>query len=113
MKNPIYFSVFFLFGPVCFAGHWTGILVDQACVDRIMNLKQPIGAFRTMNLQCPVNNSTTSFSVILHDGRILKLNRAGSGQAVEAIHNVNPQTWVTVAGTLRGKTIDVQSLNLK
>jgi hypothetical protein len=113
MKNPISFCVFFLFGSFCFVGTWTGVLVDQTCVHGIMTYKTPIAAYRTMNQTCSVNNSTRSFGLILPGGELLQLNRTGNGDAAETIHNIDPQTPVIITGTLHGKTIDVQSLDLK
>lgn len=112
MKRPIYFCLFFLLASVCFAGNWTGVLVDQDCVQRIMAYKTPIVEYRTMNHTCSVNNSTRSFGLILPRGELLKLDRKGNGDAAEAIHNMDPQTPVTITGTLHGRTIEVQSLDL-
>lgn len=108
----------------CLAESWTGKLVDSSCMDRQGNTtpserEQPNQL--KMASACAPTRSTTTFGIELQDGRVLRLDSTGNAKAAEALRgntasSSNTQSGainVTVTGTLEGRTVKVESIELQ
>jgi hypothetical protein len=97
-----------LFSALAFANPWTGRLVDATCYD----------AQKESNVdKCKVTETTSSFGLLV-DGKVYKLDAAGSTQAAQIVKletNDKSKVMAKVRGELNGETntITVQSIEIQ
>ena len=97
----------------------SGTLVDSRCWDfEEKNTKDTsvyVDRDRNMEIRaCSPSAKTTSFAVVLPDGRNFKLNDAGNTKAAELIQKVGKRSAVTVGvtGETNGNRIIVDSISM-
>jgi hypothetical protein len=108
---------------VCLGESWSGKLVDAACAD---HLRGPLAADKTpppshesIVSECPPTRSTTTFAIALQDGRVLRLDSTGNAKAADMLagagHRKSAGRGIdaNVSGTLEGRTIRVESLDIE
>ena len=100
-----------VFAALAFAETWSGTLVDASCA----------GGGKSAT-ECAPTSSTSSFALVLADGKTVKLDAAGNTKAADAIKNSadrskNPDqktaVTATVTGTLSGDAIQVEKIDVK
>ena len=93
---------------LCLADSWSGKLVDADCVTRQKAEDQQQNA-------CAPSRSTTMFAVEMQDGRTMRLDSTGNAKAAEMMHNSDGSraVMVTVTGTQNGRTVRVESIEMK
>jgi hypothetical protein len=111
-------SVLFLGSVLCLAETWSGKVVDAACKDQAA-APAPAGqsappAGQVANA-CEPTASTVAFGIELSDGKVLKLDGAGNAKALEAVKTNAGKSplQATVTGSLDGKTVKVESIDIK
>ena len=114
---------------LCFAGSWSGALVDSRCWDSQENNTRGTSIYvdRDGNLEirlCSPGPKTRSFAVVLTDGNNLKLDAAGNAKAAELIldngkkdnskkdNGKKAQATVVVTGETSKDAIKVDSISL-
>jgi len=99
------------FAVLAFAETWSGTLVDASCA-----------ADKKPSAECAPTSSTSSFAVVLADGKTVKLDAGGNSKAADALKNSadrsknpdkNTAVTATVTGTLSGDTIQVENIDVK
>jgi hypothetical protein len=99
---------------LCLAKTWTGKLVDAACKDQSATQGATPPSSGQMLPACEAGRATTSFGVELSDGRVLKLDGTGNTKAAELVRTNNKESMsVTVSGSLDGKTLKVESIDIQ
>lgn len=108
-------TVFCLGSMLCLADTWNGKLVDASCKDQIKPATSQSTDPQPQSSTCEPTSSTTSFGLELQDGRVLKLDSTGSAKAAEALKSNTTKSSmnVTVTGSLDGKTVKVDSINIQ
>jgi hypothetical protein len=89
---------------------WTDVaLVDTMCARKVQ--KDPDSHPK----ECAVKCANSGYGIILADGTLLKLDKAGNEQAVVALKATEKKDHlrVTVTGDRSGDTIAVKTLELK
>jgi hypothetical protein len=104
---------------LCFAGSWSGALVDSRCWDSEENNTRATSIYvdRDGNLEirlCSPGAKTKSFAVVLTDRLNLKLDAAGNAKAAELIRETGKKAPVTVivTGDTSNDTIKVDSISI-
>jgi len=99
------------FSILALAETWSGTLVDAACTTD-----------KKSSAECAPTSATTSFALVLADGKAVKLDASGNSKAADAVKNSadrskNPdsKTAVTakVTGSLSGDTIKVETIDVQ
>ena len=103
---------------LCFAGSWSGFLVDSNCyASEQSNVNKDSSTVdRDMGMEvryCSPNADTKIFAVVLPDWDSLKLDSAGNAMAAELVRRTSKQRLfaVTVTGDLNHDTVKVDSLS--
>jgi len=100
-----------VFMAIAVAETWSGTLVDATCA-----------AEKKSSAQCTPTASTSSFGLVLADGKMAKLDAAGNSKAADALKNsadrsANPDkkkpVMAKVTGSLSGDTIQVESIDVQ
>lgn len=104
---------------LCFAGSWSGALVDSRCWDSQENNTRGTSIYvdRDGNLEirlCSPGAKMKSFAVVQQDGLSLKLDAAGNAKAAELIQETGKKAPVTVVitGETSKDTIKVDSISM-
>ncbi len=108
MKKSAWIPAFiFALAPFAFADSWTGRLVDAMC-------KASSEGLDSFTASCPATESTHLFAIELADLKVLSLDAVGNEKASDAIRNIHKNdVRVTITGSLDGKTVRVQKLELR
>jgi hypothetical protein len=97
-----------LFSGLALAETWNGIVVDVMC-----KAKDVAGHTR----QCALSPrcSGSGFGLVMADGKFVKFDEAGSSKALNALKASTKETDLRakVTGTLKGETIQVDSIELQ
>jgi hypothetical protein len=103
MKRILFTS--FMFSAFAFAETWNGTLVDVMCKGKDL---------ASHTTKCALGCAKSGFAVVLSDGKFLKLDEGGNGQALAALKATSKEKdlKVKVTGKLEGETIQVDSLSL-
>ena len=100
-----------VFTAIAVAETWSGTLVDASCA-----------ADKKSSAECAPTSSTSSFALVMADGKAVKLDAGGNTKAADALKNsadrsANPDkkaaVTAKVTGTLSGDTIQVESIDVK
>jgi hypothetical protein len=100
-----------IFTALALAETWSGTLVDATCA-----------AGKKASSECTPTATTSSFALILADGKTAKLDAAGNSKAADALKNSadrskNPQEkkaiTAKVTGSLSGDTIQVDTIDIQ
>jgi hypothetical protein len=110
-KSIRMFAAAALFSAAAFAETWTGTLVDAHCMDQ-----------KKSGAECSPMSSTSSFALVLPDGKTVRLDAAGNAKAGDALKNnadraknpgANTPVTAKVTGSLEGGTIHVQTIEVQ
>jgi hypothetical protein len=105
------FAVASVFTALAVAETWSGSLVDASCT-----------AEKKSGAECAPTSSTSSFALVLADGKIVKLDAAGNTKAADALKNSADRSKdpdkkaavrASVTGSMSGDMIQVESLEVK
>ena len=109
--------------PIClvtagYAESWKAKLLDSACADKNAPATQTSTKKSRESLakSCAPTASTANYSIETSDGRIYKLDTAGNAKVASEMQSgaIKPDkdgdVHVTVAGTLQGDTVKVDSV---
>jgi hypothetical protein len=100
-----------LFAVLAVAETWSGTLVDAACA-----------ADKKTSVECAPTSATSSFALVLADGKMVKLDASGNSKAADALKNnadrsKNPDSkkvvTAKVTGSLSGDTIQVEAIEVQ
>ncbi len=100
-----------VFTALAVAETWSGTLVDAACA-----------ADKKASAECAPTNDTSTFALVLADGKTIKLDEDGNAKAADALKNSadrakNPgekkAVTAKVTGSLSGDTITVEDIQLQ
>ena len=97
-----------------YAENWTGKLIDAACHDK--SQQNPADSKQTTDLAgCAATASTTSFAIQTSDGKVYKLDASGNAKAATALKGNpdNKNATATVAGSMEGQTVKVDSISVR
>ncbi len=113
-------ALLFLASTFCFAGTWSGVLVDSGCFRSEANnvTKDATPARWDVNMAvraCTPSAKTKHFGVVLPDSQLLTFNAAGNASAARFVASAAVEKGkrlpITVSGTLNKKVIDVGSVS--
>jgi hypothetical protein len=99
------------FAALALAETWSGTLVDATCAVE-----------KKSSSECAPTATSSSFGLVLADGKMAKLDAAGNSKAADALKNSadrskNPQEkkaiMAKVTGSLSGDTIQVESIDIQ
>ncbi len=118
MKGFTPFGVLLLLtSSVCVAETFTGKLVDSACIDRQGGTTTPAPEQPATPRGCAPTRSTSTFGIVMSDGRMLRLDSTGNANAAEMVHGGSRSTAdsngipVTITGTRDGRTVKVENID--
>jgi len=104
----------------CFAGTWSGVLVDAKCYAAEQRNVNPTDTETAVDIDkgyeiryCHPKTKTKSFAVVDAYGGILKLDSAGDAKASEFVRNAGKKHAydVAVRGEKSGNVIQVDSIS--
>jgi hypothetical protein len=109
-------------GALCYAENWNGKLIDATCYDS-SGSKTTSSSDHTsrgkLEKECAPTAATNSFAIQTSKNTVYKLDSAGNIKAAEAMQagslksDSDGDVHVSVAGTLQGNTVKVDSIQGK